>query len=294
MASVQSKVISLTLKKLVQSNYSPTLNIDRLRWDDFHKPGPASRKNCSIEEVIIHDVPCFWMSPDHIRSKKIILYFHGGGFVYGPTLLQWRMLSLLSKKTGIQSIMSDYRKAPEHPYPASIDDMMHIYEDLLLSRKAEDIIFMGDSAGGGLALSLAMKLRDMKKPLPYKMVLLSPWLDVTMKNPLIPEIEQLDQMLAVQGLIEAGKYYSGDEDPLNPYISPLFGSLEGLPPILLQIGTHDMLLCDCRVLKEKADESGVHISYREWDEMFHVWMLNIPYLPEAREAISEVEKFLSS
>lgn len=294
MASLQSKMISLSLKKLVQSHFSPKLNVEKLRWDDFYKPSPSAKKNCSTEEVIIHGVSCYWMTPEEIQTDKIILYFHGGGFVCGPSLLHWRMLSQVSKNTGISSIMANYRMAPEHPYPAAIDDMMNIYEDLLRYRDANNIIFMGDSAGGGLALSMSMKLRDEEKPLPSKIVLLSPWLDVTMDNPLIPEVEDLDQMLAVSGLEEAGKLYSGNESPLNPYISPLFGSLIGLPPVLLQVGTHDLLICDCRILKEKADEAGFNLKYEEWDEMFHVWMLNIPYLPEAREAVSEIEKFIKT
>jgi acetyl esterase/lipase len=287
-------MISLSLKKLVQSNFSPTLNIEKLRWDDFYKPSPSAKKNCNTEEVIIHGVNCYWMTPEKKKSEKIILYFHGGGFVCGPSLLQWRMLSHISKETGITSIMANYRMAPEHPYPAAMDDMMNIYRDLLLYREAENIIFMGDSAGAGLALSLAMKLRDEGISLPQKLVLLSPWLDVTMENPLIPEVEKLDQMLAVSGLVEAGKFYAGNENPLNPYVSPLFGTLEGLPPILLQIGTHDMLVCDCRILKEKADETGFFLNYEEWDEMFHVWMLNVPYLPEANRAVAKIEEFLLS
>ena len=254
MASIQSRMIELSLKKLVQDCFTPLLNVKKLRIDDFHKPGPSAKKYCHTDEVIIHGVPCHWMTPKKVRSPKLILYFHGGAYVCGPSLLHWRMLAFISRKTGYRSIVVDYGKAPEAPYPAGMDNMMNVYKDLLSYTDSENIIFMGDSAGGGLALSLAMKLRDEEIHLPSKLVLLSPWLDVTMNNPALPEVEELDHMLAIPGLKEAGILYSGEEDPLIPYISPLFGSLKNMPQTMLMIGTHDLLLCDSRILKEKADE----------------------------------------
>ena len=292
MASMQSKMIKITLKKLVQTSLTPHLNVEKLRWDDFQKPSPSSRKYCHSEEVLIHGVNCYWMTPKIKQSDKIILYFHGGAYVCGPSLLHWRMAAQISHDTGYRSIMVNYRKAPEFPYPAAIDDMMNIYHDLLYYTEAENIIFMGDSAGGGLALSLAMKLRDLEQPLPLKIVLLSPWLDVTMGNPALPETRELDHMLAIPGLKEAGILYSKNENPLDSYISPLFGSLHNLPPTLLMIGTHDLLLSDCRTLKEKAEEFDFNLQYEEWEEMFHVWMLNVPYLPEAREAVSRIVEYI--
>ena len=292
MASAISRMIKLSLKKLVQSSFYPRLNIEKLRWDDFVTPSPSSRKYCSSNEDIIHGVPCYWLTPKSALSEKIILYFHGGAFVCGPSLLHWRMLSQISYDTGFRSIMVNYRKAPESPYPASMEDMMNVYNDLLSYTSGENIIFMGDSAGGGLALSMAMKLRDEEKLLPSKLVLLSPWMDITMENPSLPAIEEKDQMLAISGLKEAGDLYSQDIESYNPYVSPLFGSLKDLPPALLLIGTHDLLLCDSRILKEKAEETEYNLKYKEWDEMFHVWMLNVPYLPEAKKAVENIVDYI--
>ncbi|MDA3808738.1 MAG: alpha/beta hydrolase [Spirochaetaceae bacterium] len=292
MASLQSKMIKISLKKMVQKSFLPHLDIKQLRWDDFQKPSPSSRKHCHSDEVLIHGVTCYWMTPKILRSKKIIIYFHGGAYVCGPSLLHWRMAAQISHDAGCRTIMVNYRLAPENSYPSSMDDMMNVYFDVLSYTDAENLIFMGDSAGGGMALATAMKLRDMKMQLPSKLILLSPWLDVTMENPALPYVEDLDHMLAIPGLKEAGKHYCGDESPLTPYISPLFGSLKNLPPTMLIIGTHDLLLCDCRILKEKADEAGFDLYYEEWDEMFHVWMLNVPYLPEAREAVAKIVKYI--
>ena len=292
MASIQSKMIEKSLKKLVQGCFVPHLKIKKLRIDDIKSPVPSTKRHCHSEEVVIHGVPCQWMTPKKGKSSKIILYFHGGAFVCGPSLLHWRMVAHIAHKTGFQAIMVNYRKAPEHPYPAAMDDFMNVYQDLLSYTDPENIIFMGDSAGGGLALSMAMKLRDMEFPLPSKLLLLSPWLDLTMNNPSLPEMEELDHMLAILGLKEAGNYYSSNDDPLSPYLSPLFGSLENMPKTMLMIGTHDLLLCDCRILKEKADEINFPLHYEEWEKMFHVWMLNVPYLPEAVKAVKGIIRFI--
>jgi len=294
MSSIESRMIKKSLKKLVQSSLVPHLDIPKLRFDDFQKPGPSTKRYCHSDEVIIHGVNCHWLTPKKVKSEKIILYFHGGAYVCGPSLLQWRMLAKVAHDSHCMAIMVNYRIAPEYPFPAGMDDMMDVYTDLLSYTETENIIFMGDSAGGGLALAMAMKLRDSERRLPSKLILLSPWLDVTMENPKLPEVEELDQMLALPGLIEAGEHYAGDTDRKESYISPLFGNLEGLPPSLLMIGTHDVLLCDCRILKEKSEETGYDLSYEEWDEMFHVWMLNVPYLREARAAVKRITEYINS
>ncbi len=285
-------MIKLSLEKLLHSSFYPDLNINKLRIDDFLKPSISSKRHCQSKNITINGITCNWMIPHQLTSPKILLYFHGGGFVCGPSLLHWRMVSQLSKDIGCKSLIVNYRRIPEYPYPAAIEDMENVYNELLSETEPENIIFIGDSAGGGLALSLTMKLRNKKKPLPSKMILLSPWLDVSMKNPQIPELEELDHILAIPGLEKAGILYAREVPQENPYISPVFGDLSGLPPALLLIGTHDLFLFDCRKLKEKAVKSNFILNYQEWEEMFHIWMLNVPYLPEAREAVKEISKYI--
>ena len=292
MSSKTSKVIKMTLKKLVQVHFNPHLNVEKLRIDDFDRPSPMAKKHCRAEDFRLGTIRGSWLFPLHKKSNKIILYFHGGGYVCGPSILQWRMLSHISSETGCTSLMINYRTAPEHQYPAAIDDMDNVYEFLAESFNREHIIFMGDSAGGGLALGLAMKLRDLNKQMPGKLVLLSPWLDVSMNNPETAGQIELDHMLAVPGLVEAGDLYRGTEKNDNPYISPVKGNLSNLPPVYLMIGTHDLLLPDCRILRRRALAAGMDLLYEEWDEMFHVWMLNVPYLPEAKEAVSKIINFI--
>jgi len=288
MASRTSKMIKLTLKKLVQVHFSPHLNVEKLRTDDFKRPSPMTKKHCRSEEFKLGNIEGSWLFPLEKKSNKIMLYFHGGGYVCGPSILQWRMLSQICRETGSTALMVRYPIAPEHKYPAAINTMEEVYDYLSESIDREHIVFMGDSAGGGLALGLAMKLRDQKKPLPGKLILLSPWLDVSMENPEIEEQIELDHMLAVPGLKEAGSLYCGTEKKNNPYISPVRGDIQGLPPIYMMIGTHDLLLPDCRKFHKRAQQEGIYLKYEEWEEMFHVWMLNVPYLPEAKKAVEKI------
>lgn len=292
MASKISKMINLTLRKLIQVNFTPHLNVDRLRFDDFEKPSPMARKHCRAEDFELNGIHGSWLFPLKKKSNKIILYFHGGAYVCGPSIMQWRMLSHISRETGYTALMINYRCAPEHPFPAAMDDMEQVYDYLTQYMKSDQIIFMGDSAGAGLSLGLAMKLRDNKKNLPAKLVLLSPWLDVAMTNKEIEGQVELDNMLAIPGLKEAGEMYCGDNDIQNPYISPINGNIKGLSPMYLMIGTHDLFLPDCRIFHKRAQEGGLSLQYEEWEEMFHVWMLNIPYLPEAAEAVGKIIRWL--
>ena len=292
MASGMSKMINLSLKKLVQIHFRPRLNISMLRIDDSEKPSPMARKHCRAQNFEQDNVRGTWLYPVNRHSCKVILYFHGGAYVCGPSIMQWRMLSHISWKSGYRALLINYRKAPEHPFPAALEDMEKTYDILLENTNPKNIIFVGDSAGGGLALALAMKLRDEGKPLPEKMVLFSPWLNVEMDNPETAAWEERDNMLALPGLQEAADLYCGKENKKKPYISPLSGDLNNLPPSYLMVGTNELLLPDCRKLRKKAQEAGWNLKYEEWEEMFHVWMLNIPFLPEAREAINKILQFI--
>ncbi len=291
---MQCRMIKISLKKLVQIHFTPHLEIEKLRRDDCLNPSSSAKKHCHVESLLIDDINCFKITPKKFHSEKILLSFHGGAYACGPSLLHWRMISQLSFKLGCRSIIVKYKRTPEYAYPAAMDDMLKVYTSLLLENKPENIIFIGDSAGGGLALTTAMKLRDEHKPLPLKLVLLSPWLDLSMDNAAIEELEDLDQMLALPGLKEAASLYGGTNDLKNPYISPIYGNLDGLPPTLLLIGTDDLLLADCRKFKNKSEQSNYRLKYQEWDEMFHVWMLNVPYLPEANKALEEIETFIQN
>ncbi|MCP4136098.1 MAG: alpha/beta hydrolase [bacterium] len=292
MASFQSKLLKIIMRFYIRPNSHPRLRIDRGRKKNRPVPTEKMIKGCSKETESMGGVPCTILSPPAIQSDSIILYLHGGAYVNGISPFHWGLLAQLCRETGRKAVMADYRLAPEFPYPAAPEDAVSVYTQLLKSNDAGKITIIGDSAGANLALVTALKLKENGTALPAKLVLLSPWLDVSMTNPDIASLEKKDAVLGKNGIIEAGKHYAGDNDPSLPLISPVYCDPKGLPPMLLQIGTHDMLLFDCRKFKEKAEQAGAPLTYKEWEEMFHDWMLVVPFLPEANEAVKDIMEFI--
>lgn len=164
--------------------------------------------------------------------------------------------------------------------------LLQLYRDLVTETDPDDLTLMGDSAGGGLALALAQELRNKRLPQPARVLLLSPWLDVTMTNSDIAQLDRRDPMVSVPGCIAAGRMYAGGLDPCDPRISPLNGDLRGLAPITLFIGTRDVLVSDCRKLRARAPVEGVPLDYHESEGMLHDWMLL--ELPESEPALEQI------
>ncbi|HBN85613.1 MAG TPA: alpha/beta hydrolase, partial [Clostridiales bacterium] len=173
-------------------------------------------------------------------------------------------------------------KLPFYTYKDAFPRMMEVYEYLLEKYNPEDIIFMGDSAGGGFVLALAQLVHEKGMPQPRDIIMLSPWLDITMTNPNMPEYEKVDPTLGIKGLAETGKYWAGDTDPNHYLLSPINGSLEGLGRMTLFAGTRELLCPDARKLKAIADEQGIPLTYYEYQGMGHVFPFHPT--PEAREA----------
>jgi acetyl esterase/lipase len=188
----------------------------------------------------------------------------------------------------------DYRLAPEHPYPAALDDSLASYTWLVeQNRNPATITVMGDSAGGGLVIALLLKLQDNGIPLPGCAVVLSPWTDLTCSSPSIEEKADEDPILNSDKLRIGARCYSGGTDLKSPYLSPLFGSFDKLPPLLVQVGTDEMLLDDSRLFTQKAREAGHPVELEVWEGMIHVWHYLARFLPEGRQAIERIGHFLT-
>lgn len=196
-------------------------------------------------------------------------------------------LADLIKATNCTITAPDYPLAPAHTYEDAFAMAVIIYKQLITHTNPEDLIVMGDSSGGGFALALAQLLRDENIQPPGRLILLSPWLDITLSNPEIKEIDPSDPFLGIEGLLKAGRSYAGKTPPDNPLLSPIYGSLQGLPGITVFAGANEILVADTRKLKRLAEAEGVPLDYYEYANMFHAWMLlNFPESHQARKQIT--------
>lgn len=292
--SIQANFFTLYLRAMrFKSRMNPGLQVEGIRSMDVTGPPTSFTSGCTYEDQQMDGTTVTWVHPPDVRSEDLLIYVHGGAYVGGISLLHWGLLSRLCAELGRTGLMIHYRLAPEHPYPQGLQDVVGVYQEVLQTSPPQQISMLGDSAGGGLLLGSVFALHEQGQPLPAKLVLLSPWLDITMQNPAIDTLEKFDPILSRPGLVEAGQLYAGDEDPAHHHLSPLNGDLAMLPPILLQVGTHEIFLPDIRLFREKASRAGVDVTYTEAPKMFHVYTAIFPFIPEAKEAVREVVEFLA-
>lgn len=245
--------------------------------------------------VDVGGIPGEWLIPADATQNGVLYFLHGGAYVLGSIQSHRHMVAELADAAGLRALMIDYRLAPEHPFPAGLDDAVSGYQYLLeQGYKPNDIAIAGDSAGGGLTLSCLLKLRDLGIPLPACTMLLSPWTDLTNAVPSRATKAESDPTLTVPGAFENAARYMNGQDLAHPLASPLFADLTGLPPMLIQVGTEEILLDDSIQLADKATSCGVDAQLDVWEEQFHVWQYYVQKIPEANEAIDELAAYARS
>lgn len=235
------------------------------------------------------------LEPEQKNSSMVIFQIHGGGYVGRFRNIYRSFAGFYSELGhGIPVLSPDYRVAPEDPYPAALEDVAEAFDWLLENGWSEEkIVVAGDSAGGGLAMALCMYLKDRGRKLPAGIVAMSPWTDLTQsgasyrfnfrKDPVFGKT--LDSLIF-------NRDYIGTNDPTDPYISPLYGNFEGFPPMLIQVGSYEMLLSDSELVAEKAKKAGCKVRLSIYEGMFHVFQMALLVMPESRRAWREVGKFL--
>ncbi|MFW9943073.1 MAG: alpha/beta hydrolase [Candidatus Thorarchaeota archaeon] len=246
-----------------------------------------------IKSTILDKIPAEWVIPPNTIKDHVILHLHGGGWMLGSPLISRRITSAIAKATNLKILSIDYRLAPEYPFPTPLEDCVNAYNWLLSNGfKSEHIIIAGESAGGNLTLTTLLKLRDLGIDLPAGAFCLSPATDFTFSDDSFFKNSATDPGLADVGIFWWFVAYLAGEDPRNPYISPLFGDLSGLPPILIQASSCEMLYSDASRFVEKAKNAGVNATLQAWDEMPHVFQgTRFELLPEAEEAIYKIAEF---
>ena len=244
-----------------------------------------------FEKLKLSNCEAEWLEPSKAHPGRVMLYLHGGGYVIGSPHTHRALAGKISKGIEASCLLIDYRKAPENPFPAALDDAFDSYMYLLeLGYKSENIVIAGDSAGGGLALSLQMILRERKVPMPLCSVLLSPYLDLTITGKSIERNAKNDRFLDVFEMRRWAEMYADGYDFANPRISPLFGHFEGLPPVLVQASESEVLYNDSTRFVKKAKEENVDVIFQTWHGLIHWWHM-FGTMPEAKEAIDMVIDF---
>lgn len=223
-------------------------------------------------------------------APRTLLYLHGGGY-FACSSRTHRPVTQALARAGLRVFAADYRLAPEHPYPAALDDAVAAYRGLL-DAGAGGVVVAGDSAGGGLALALMLRLRELGVTLPARAALFSPWTDLAATGESIRRNTRRDAMFTGEGIAPGADAYVGGADRRDPLISPLYGDFTGLPPLLVHVGADEVLLDDSTRLAERARAAGVVVELKVWPVVPHVWQIMARFIPEGRQSLDAAARFL--
>ncbi len=247
----------------------------------------------SFEEVDAGGVPSEWVRAPGVSEERAILYLHGGAYTICSPRTHRRLTGALSRETGARVLAADYRLAPEHTFPAAVDDAVAAYSWLLDGGTApEHLAIAGDSAGGGLTIATLVAARDRGLPMPSAAVVISPWADLEQSGGTIKSKADVDPMLSGERLQESADYYLAGQDARTGLASPIYADLSGLPPLFIHVGAQEVLLDDAKRLADKAEQDGVDVTLEIEDEMIHVWHIFVGIAPEGDEAVKRLAGFL--
>ena len=294
--SVRAEMLRLGTRCLLKGKPGPSASLAERRrraaaadrWVRDPPPG--------IERVAVDagGVAAEWVAAPVAQAGVNILYLHGGGYVIGSPSLYRNLTWRLARAAAARLLAVDYRLAPEHPFPAAVDDAMTAYEWILAGgADPRRLVVVGDSAGGGLAFALLLRCRDEARlPLPAAVVALSPWTDLALTGASLAGNAVADPFLDANGIPPIAEYYLAGADPRHPYASPLYGDPTGLPPALIQVGGDEVLRDDATRMADRLRAAGCEVALEVWPRMPHVWHLFASVMPEARRAIARIGAFV--
>jgi epsilon-lactone hydrolase len=249
-------------------------------------------KDVEVSQFTIDGMKAEWLIPDGAGKDKVIMYCIGGGYVNGTCNDHRLIVAKVARSIGVRILLYEHRNAPEDPYPAALDDSLKAYKWLLAQGiSSNNILIMGESAGGGLCLASLLAIRDQKLPLPAGAVALSPWTDLKLTGDSYRTKKNV--CISPEGMnVVCSQHYVGDHDPEDPYISPLYGDLRGLPPLFINVGDYETMLDDSVRFAEKARKAGVDVTLKVGEKMVHCYPLMAPMFPEATQAMNEISAFV--
>jgi epsilon-lactone hydrolase len=280
--------------RAVDRNWNRDTSVAQMRSDwDTAFGGSTAPVTC--ERVSAGGVDCEWISPADAPEDKAILYFHGGGFRIGSVSSHRDLIAQIALASGCRVLAINYRLAPEHRFPAALDDAIAAYRWMLdRGLKSGNVAFAGDSAGGNLVLAAMLALRERRLPLPVSAVLMSPWTDLAATGASYVSRAEADPIHQRPMILALARNYLGAQgDPYDPLASPLYADLRGLPPLMIQVGDRETVLDDSVMLADMARAAGVDVNLEVWGGMIHVFQMFGAELPEAHQAIASIAGFLN-
>ena len=294
MPSIRSRIVRLVLRyQIWKADKNATLQQRRATLEDAARRLPMPR--CvDVQQTTVGIIPAEWLRPADTTDSRAILYLHGGAYTMGSCTTHRTLASRIAIASKTPALQPEYRLAPEHPFPVALQDCVAAYRWLVdYGTPPQKTVVVGDSAGGGLALALAVTLRDDDVPLPAAIVCMSPWADLELTGESIRTRANVDPVCSLEeSRFHAGQYV-GEDDPRAALVSPIYADLHGLPPILIHVGDREILLSDAMRLAERAREDGVVVELKVWEGMWHVWHLLAAYVPEGQQAVDEIGAFIS-
>jgi acetyl esterase/lipase len=290
MASWQAHLLTAFLRRQVKRKLREQTNVAEVRVA-LEAMKHRVPRGVAAQDRNFGGIAGEWLAAAEGAPGGTVFYLHGGGYFACSARTQ-RPITAGFARRGLQVFAPNYRLAPEHPFPAAVDDAVAAYLGVLDSGiPPGDITIAGDSAGGGLALATLLSVRDGGRPLPAACLLFSPWTDLAGTGASLVTNDKRDAMFDGDKIALAAAPYLADADPRHPLASPLYAELHGLPPLLIHVGSHEVLLDDSTRLAERARAAGVSVTLRSWPVVPHVWQL-FGFLPEARQSMDEAARFL--
>ncbi len=296
MSSTRAKIIRRISSAYVRRLNIANVDFEQVRrlWNKFGKL-LVTAFGVHVQSGEINGLYVEWLTPKERMDGKLMLYLHGGGYVVGGCDMHRQMVSHIARAGRIRTLLPEYRLAPEHKFPAAIDDAVAIYKSILdMGIKAEDIVFAGDSAGGGLAVATMLALRDAADPMPAAAVLLSPFLDVTGSGNSMQARAAQDPWFRPEDLEFIAEQYCDSHQRRFPRVSPVFANVEGLPPLFIQVGDDEILLSDSERIADECIAAGIDVDLEVWPEMWHVFQMFVRKMPESQRAIRKMGAYIQS
>ena len=267
--------------------------VQRRRLDQLMRGAPVPRRT-TVAKVVVNGVRADVVMNGEASPERTLIHFHGGGYCVGSARMARTWAAHLSARVACRVVLPEYRLAPEHAYPAALDDARAVIKGVSAEGAPGPVIVSGDSAGGGLALAVALALRDAGEPLPAGCILLSPWLDLSRDRRAAPDLVRRDVLLSPRFLEACARAYADPSSWTDPLVSPLLADHGGLPPLLVQAASDDLLAPDAALLAARASAAGVNVTYTRWPGMFHDFALQPGLLAAADSALSQAAWFVGA